>query len=350
VTSPAAIRVREATPQDLVLWQQFVDRRADAGGMHHAAWYSVLRDAYWVTPHFLMAADPEGNVSGILSLYHSRSPLTGSYLSSLEDGVLAARPEAVGALLSEARSLRDRLGARYLQIRGGAIDEPASITVPTVRTFISTGTPADQLWSAIKKKTRWAIRQAEKHDIVVEQDPELQGLEAFYRVYAAHLRALGTPVPGLDAFQSLRHRFGAHRLRLYLVRHQDALIGGMLCIVNAARWTDYYAVARPIGATPFANYLLYWHVIRDASHCGVPHFDMGRSTPQSNVHLFKRKWGGSDVSVPYHFYPTPGRHAGDMGLQALKTGRKIPQRIWSKLPLSVCNRLGPLLRKQLPFI
>src|SRR5262245_45519499 len=178
------MRVREATPQDLALWQQFVDHRPDAGGMHHAAWYSVLRDAYWVTPHFLMATDPEDKGSGILSLYHSRSPLTGSYLSSLEDGVLASRPGAVSPLLSGARALRDRLRVKYRQIRGGAIDEPASITAPTVRTFVSTGAPADELWPAIKKKTRWAVRQAEKHDIVVEQDPELHDLEAFYRVYA----------------------------------------------------------------------------------------------------------------------------------------------------------------------
>jgi Acetyltransferase (GNAT) domain len=350
MTSPAAIHVRHATRHDLPAWQRFVDRMPDAGCLHHAGWYDVLRDAYWVTPHFLMATDENDEVVGILSLYHSKSLFTGPHVSSLEDGVLASRAEAVPALLGEARALRDRLQAKYLQIRGGAIDEPASITIPTVRTFMFTSQPVDQLWSAIKKKTRWGIRQAERQPIVIEPDPELRHLEAFYQVYAAHVHALGTPVMGLDAFQSLRHRLGRDRLRLYLVRYDEVLVGGMLCITNIARWTDYYAIVRPVEDVQFANYLLYWYVIRDAANCGVAHFDMGRSTPHSNVHLFKRKWGGRDVETPYYFYLTPGMRVGDVGLQALKQGRGLPQRIWSRLPLFLCNRLGPLLRKQLPFI
>lgn len=350
MSSQATIRVHQAVPEDLAAWQGFVDRTPDAGALHHAGWYEVLRDAYWVTPHFLMATDAGDDVVGILPLYHSRSPFTGSHISSLEDGVLASRAEATRALLDEARALRDRVQARYLQIRGGLIDEAAAITVPTVHTFIATNQPAERLWAAIKKKTRWGIRQAEKQAIVVERDPHLHELEAFYRVYAAHLHALGTPVMGLDAFRSLRNRLGRDRLRLYVVRYHGALIGGMLCIVNAGRWTDYYAIVRPVYDVEFANYLLYWHVIRDASSSGVPLFDMGRSTPDSNVHLFKRKWGGHDRETPYYFYPTPGMRVGDVGLQGLKQGRGLRQRIWSRLPLALCNSLGPLLRKQLPFI
>src|SRR5262249_24521208 len=160
--SQATIRVRQAVPQDLAAWQGFVDRTADAGALHHAGWYEALRDAYWVTPHFLMATDAGDDVVGILPLYHSRSPFTGSHISSLERAVLAGRDDATRALLAEGRALRDRVRARYLQIRGGAVDEAAAMTVPTVRTFIATNQPADRLWAAIKKKTRWGIRQAEK--------------------------------------------------------------------------------------------------------------------------------------------------------------------------------------------
>ena len=125
----------------------------------------------------------------------------------------------------------------------------------------------------------------------------------------------------------------------------------MLCIINADRWTDYYAVVLlSDDKTEFANYLLYWHVIRDASNCGAPLLDLGRSTPDSNVHLFKRKWGGIDVPVFYHFYPAPSATMRDPGLQKLKEGTGSAQRIWSRLPLVLCNQLGPLIRKQLPFI
>ncbi len=57
---------------------------------------------------------------GVLPLYHSRSPLTGSHISSLEGGILAEPAEAIRVLVQEALRLRDELSAGYLQLRGGA--------------------------------------------------------------------------------------------------------------------------------------------------------------------------------------------------------------------------------------
>jgi FemAB-related protein (PEP-CTERM system-associated) len=346
----ANIAVRLAQESDLLKWQAFVDQTPGAGCMHHAAWYAVLRDAYWVKPYFLIAEAAPGQVAGLLPLYHSRSPLTGSHLSSLEDGVLSVNAAATAALLAKARSLRDAIGAKYLQVRGGMVDQPGARSAPAVHTFIDTCQPVESLWSGVKKKTRWAIRQAEKADINIEHDADLAGLEAFYRVYAEHMRDLGTPVMGIDAFRAMRLHLGSQRLRLYLVRERQRLIGGMLCILNNGLWTDYLAIVRPSDETDFANYLLYWHVIRDAAACGAPMLDLGRSTPDSNVHLFKRKWGGRDVGVTYHFYPAANAQSRDAGLEQLKRRKGLRQRLWSHLPLAVCNRLGPLLRKQLPFI
>jgi serine/alanine adding enzyme len=349
VTGDREVRVCSATAQDLGGWQRYVDSMPNAGCMHHSGWYGVLRDAYWVTPHFLMAHRGE-SIQGVLPLYYSRSPLTGAHVSSLEDGALASSPEATVALLAEARRLRDLLGANYLQIRGGAVDRASPIVQSTVHTFIDTVKPAKELWSAVKKKTRWGIRQAEKQNIVIERDAELESLQQFYRIYAEHMHELGTPVMGLDAFVAMRVHLGPARLRLYLVKYGGRIIGGMLCILNSECWTDYYAIVRPSDETEFANYLLYWNVIRDASASGVPRLDLGRSTPDSNTHLFKRKWGGCDVEVPYYFYPAAKARVRDMGLQDLKKRSKLPQRIWARLPGFLCNRIGPLLRKQLPFI
>ncbi len=144
---------------DLPAWQDFVDRNREAGCMHHAGWYGVLRDACWVTPYFLMAINEQGAIEGILPTYFSSSPLTGRHISSFEDGVLAATTEAANALLTEARSLRDRTGSRYLQIRGGA-----SIGPPTSSSRLCAPSSRQRhqlsIWAAVQKKTRWAVRQA----------------------------------------------------------------------------------------------------------------------------------------------------------------------------------------------
>src|ERR1700683_5622950 len=118
----AQIAIRVANEGDLAEWQLFVDRSPNAGAMHHSGWYGVLRDAYWVAPYFLIAEGASGQVAGLLPMYHSRSPLTGSHLSSLEEGVLAGNERVAAALLERARTLRDVIGAKYLQIRGGTVD------------------------------------------------------------------------------------------------------------------------------------------------------------------------------------------------------------------------------------
>jgi len=346
----AGVSVLLASGGDLAAWQDFVDAMPGANCMHHAGWHEVLRLAYRVRPLFLMACEPGGIVVGILPAYFSRSFLTGPHLSTLEGGALARSEAALQALFAEAMAVRDRLGARYLQVRGGPVPAAAETTVRYIHTAIDTARAREEIWRGIKRKTRWGIRQAEKQGIDVAHDPSLDGLADFYAAYAAHMRDLGTPVIGFATFTALRDAFGRDRLRLYLLRLDGHVIGGMLCILNRSRWTDYFAVARHAEEAEFANYLLYWHVIRDAAAAGVAEFDLGRSTPDSNVHLFKRKWGGHDTDVPYYFYLAPGRTSSEFGLERLKQQKGPLQRAWTHLPLVVANRLGPVLRRQLPFI
>ena len=204
-----SIRVRLANDADLPAWQRFVDRMPHAGCMHHAGWYAVLRDSCWVKPYFLIGEDARsGDFAGVLPLYHSCSPLTGSHLSSLPQGVLAEDGRTVAALLQHARTLRDLIGAKYLELRGGPLDHPGDQASPTIRTLINTSQPPEVLWSAIKKKTRWAIRQAEKAAIHIDHDVTLAGMEDLYWTYAEHMRKFGTPVMGIGFFRAIRAQLG----------------------------------------------------------------------------------------------------------------------------------------------
>jgi hypothetical protein len=349
-TSETAIVVRQLARTDMPAWQRFVDAIPQAGPLHHVGWYDVLCDAYGVTPYFLMATAEGGEIDGILPLYHSTSMFTGSHLSSLEGGVLARNMAAAARLIGQARSLCEQIGARYVQFRGGMTDDAAAVVVPTVHTIVVTDQPADIIWQRMKQSGRRGVRKGEREDVTVARDIDLGHLEEFYWLYAAHMRGLGTPVMGIEAFRAMRRHLGAERLRLYIVRLQQQVVGGMLCLVNASQWTSYFAATQTPEAAEFANYSLYWHVVRDAAALGVSRFDLGRSTPGSTVHIFKQRWGGADVEVPYSFYPRPGIVLGDVGLYQRAPGKGLRQQVWSRLPPSVCNRLGPLLRKQLPFI
>src|SRR5262245_18521692 len=180
-----AIRVRLASENDLPAWQAFVDCTLGAGGLHHAGWHGVLRDADWVTALFFMGLASDETIAGILPAYLSGSPLTGVHISSLECGIRARRHEAAASLLAEAVAARDHMKARYLQIRGGSIVEASRLTLPAVRTVIATDRPQEVLWWPMKQSCRRAVRKGAKEAVVIEHDPALHHLSDFYRVYAA---------------------------------------------------------------------------------------------------------------------------------------------------------------------
>ena len=295
-------------------------------------------------------------LTGILPLYHSTSPLIGSHLSSLGHGILAQDQQTVAALLDHARSCRNSVGAKYLELRGGPLDHPGDQAFTTIRTIINTDRPPEILWRAIKKKTRQAIRQAEKTAIRIECDATLAGMDDFYWTYAEHMRKFGTPVVGIGFFHAIRRQLGRDRLRLYLVKEDPRLIGGTLCILNSRCWTAVYGAVRPSRETNFANYLLYWHVIRDASIYRTPVLDLGRSAPDSNVRLSKRKWGGTEIEVAYERYFGSKKSQNDRSRQhgeyvrgSLRRQKGLLYSLSSPLPLPLCNSLGPLIRKQLPL-
>src|SRR2546426_12006698 len=98
MTGAPRLTVRLAQESDLAAWQAFVDAAPEAGCMHHAGWLGVLREAFSVTPCFLLATDGGGIIHGVLPMYRSRSVLAGRHLSSLEGGVLACDPEATRLL------------------------------------------------------------------------------------------------------------------------------------------------------------------------------------------------------------------------------------------------------------
>jgi len=343
-------RVRVATPVDLDAWQAFVDQTKNAGGLHHAGWFNVLRQAFWVTPYYLIATDARDSIQAVLPAYHSKSLLTGSHLSSLEGGILTRDPEATVAVLSAAKDLRKQLRASYLQIRGGPLDDRVSASVVNVKTIVETNQSSEAIWVAMTQSARRAVRKSENQEVEIERDVNFNGLESYYGVYAARMRDLGTPVIGLDAFQAILQHVGRERLRLYLAWYRGRVIGGMLCIVNVDRWTSYFSAVRVSNETAFANYKLYWQVLRDACAQRISHFDLGRSTPGSNVHIFKQRWGGCDAFDTYGFYADPTVHVRKYGLEEMKKKQGLSRRVWKRFPLPLCNRLGPLLRKQLPFI
>jgi serine/alanine adding enzyme len=93
------------------------------------------------------------------------------------------------------------------------------------------------------------------------------------------------------------------------------------------------------------NMLLLWSFMEEAFRRGAHTFNFGRSTPESGTHQFKRQWGGRDQPLPWAQWAP-----GSVRATPTPTGTKyrVATAIWRRMPLSVTNRLGPMISRSLP--
>jgi Acetyltransferase (GNAT) domain len=347
-TANRRFSVSIATEADLGEWQRFASAHAPRNPFLDAAWHRILGEAFKVERFFLMCRDDQGHVVGLAPLFLSRSFITGRHLGSLEDGWCCASEEASYALLQAALSLKTATRANYLVLRGNGVPSgSADYEISTVRRIIDTSRPPDAILAAVKKTNRWHIRRANANGFVFEEDPNLERLDRFFRIYARRMRDLGVPVVSIDYMRAIKKHFGVERLKLFFASRHGCEVGGMLCLVSSNSWFLLYAAVDKDMMTQFANYLLYWCAIEKAANSGVAQFDFGRSRPGSNTQFFKSKWPGVDLSVPQYYFcgaKWPAR------LAIARDQQSLVREIWKRCPLAVVNLIGPILNRRLPIV
>jgi len=95
------------------------------------------------------------------------------------------------------------------------------------------------------------------------------------------------------------------------------------------------------------NMVLYSEALKLAVERGFRTFDFGRSTIDSGPYRFKRQWGA--VPVPLRWSVWPPESAPAEAQETAGARFSAATRIWSRLPLSVASRLGPLISPSLPW-
>src|SRR5881409_2114456 len=102
-------------------WDAFVEATPGGALGLAAAWASILREAYGLSPHYLAARDASGALAGVLPLVGFRTLRGRRELVSLPfldtGGVLAVDIAAERGLLEGAQQLARELGARAIELR-----------------------------------------------------------------------------------------------------------------------------------------------------------------------------------------------------------------------------------------
>lgn len=328
-------------------WDRFV-AAIGGGPMHLSAWYRILRDAYAVKPLFLQARRGDGEVCGVLPLYFSRSMVTGPHLASLDGGILASDAEATEALLAAAKSLRRQLAARYFLLRGAPGPEPADArrTIMDQR-IISTSSSADAIWRSLAKDARNQVRRGERAGYVINVRPLQPMLPGFYQIFARRMRSLGTPVVPFRLFTAMAEHFGAS-LSFFTVEKAGELRGGLITAASGAKGAALYTAVEPSDMKAYANYLLFWRIIEHFANNGMASLDLGTNATGTSVVAYKASWPTIAEAVAYDVY-SDNKQVAPRDLRQTASDKSLAQRLWQKLPLSIANFVGPLIRAQLPF-
>jgi serine/alanine adding enzyme len=343
LAAAAAVSIESASRP----WSEYVLRHADATGYHEWAWRGVFERAFGCSPMYF-AARRDGRIVGILPTVLLDSWLFGRALVSLPflnyGGVLSDDDDAARALLDAAIAVAREHRCHHLELRHF---RQRFVDLPCKRHKVTMMLPlraARALWDGLDRKARNQIRKAQKSSLTYhEGGPEL--LDAFYAVFARNMRDLGTPVYSPRCFAEVIAAF-PDRVRVHVVSHETTPVAagltfetrGTVEIPWASSVRDFNALC--------PNHLLYWSILEGASARGCSTFDFGRSTPHEGTYKFKEQWGAEAVPLCWEYGLLAGRDLPDSSPTNPKFRLAIA--MWKKLPLSVANRIGPMIVRAIP--
>ena len=202
----------------------------------------------------------------------------------------------------------------------------------------------EELWErTFKAKLRSQIRRPGKEGMTAARGAGELG--AFYDVFARNMRDLGTPVLPRAFFEHIRDAFG-DRAIFSAVRTADGHPAAAACSLEWRGEVEIVWASSVRAYNKFSpNMLLYADLIEESVRRGARIFNFGRCTPGGPTHKFKTQWGGEDIPLAWPYWSragTVGTPSPDRPIFRAATA------VWSRLPLAVANRLGPVLARQLP--
>ncbi len=345
------ISIRTASLKDQSAWDDYLDKHQDAPPYCSFAWRKAVEQAYGHKAHYLIAEDHE-KICGVLPLFVFHIPFFGNTLVSLPycdaGGVYGDSEEVCRRLIETAYSKVEKGKAGKLEIRSPNILETleesskwsVSVNTGKVRMLLQLPSNSEELWSSFKSKLRSQVRKAEKNGLVFRWANE-RDIPAFYEVFNRNMHALGSPVHSRSWIEAVFTSYEDNaRIGLVFKDEQPAGCGLILCTKNMVSipWASTLREFNRLSP----NMLLYWNFLKFAADSGRDVFDFGRSTPGEGTYRFKKQWGAEPHALYWYVLST-----APVGCASSGHGNKrvILENVWRRLPVSVVNVLGPLVRK-----
>ena len=332
-------------------WDSYVYESDASTFYHQIGWRNVVLKTYGHKPRYLVARGDDGGIVGVLPMFLMESRVFGRKLVSVPFapyGGVCADDAGVGrALVEEGVGVARDEGVDYFEIRGLSDDERYEGGLVTNDTYFTLVMRLEQdpelVWQRFNRKVRNATRKAMKSGLGVVTGADY--VRDFYRIYARNMRDLGAPVHAHSFYANLQEEF-PEQTRIAVVRCDGRVIAGIFLLYFRDTVISGWASSDKSYQRFNPNNLLYWAVIKDSCEGGYEYFDFGRSIADSGTYRFKKPWGAEVAQLCYQYYLNRAKKMPDTSQISPK--RKMFAEVWRRMPVSLAERVGPMLRRSFP--
>ncbi len=329
-------------------WDEYALRMAPDDLYYRWAWREIIQETFGHEPYYLAAVEG-GKISGVLPLVSIRSRLFGNSLVSMpffsHGGILAETQQAREKLLSGAAELAGELHARHIELRqGDECEIPWVGQSFKVRMEINLPPTVDEYSSGLSSSRRKRIRYNLKQGFHAEWGG-LEAVPIFYTIFATNMRNLGTPVYPREFFENQIRRF-PDNIRILTLRDGTNPVAAAFLTAHRDTLELPWAASLPEARKREAPMVMYWTLIQRAIEDGFKKVDLGRCSPGSGNHVFKKHWNPVERPLHWYYWLAPG--ASIPQLRPDNSKFKLAVELWKRLPLRIANGLGPHVVRSIP--
>ncbi|MEH6756862.1 MAG: FemAB family XrtA/PEP-CTERM system-associated protein [Parasphingorhabdus sp.] len=351
--SPQAVAVRILDHEDqneLARIEKFVTGHAEGTAFHRPAWILSVSKACGHEWRYMLAEDADGELQAILPLNLIHSALFGRALVSsgfaVGGGILSLSDHATQILADAVWSFAETHSFPTVELRGGPTPcDDWQNKEGVYAGFVTDLADNDEnQLLAIPRKQRAEVRKGLKNELVVRIGGDAEDRADHYRVYAESVRNLGTPVFPKALFDEFLDGFGADA-DILTVLSDGKPVASVLSLYHDGAVLPYWGGGSFEARRLRANDVMYYALMNHARERGCSRFDFGRSKVGTGAYSFKKNWGFEPNPLSYAIRTADGKEARDVNPMSPKYRMQVA--LWQKLPLSLANRLGPIIAKGL---
>jgi peptidoglycan pentaglycine glycine transferase (the first glycine) len=181
----------------------------------------------------------------------------------------------------------------------------------------------EALLAGMKQKTRYNVRVAQKHGVVIRPGTE-QDFSTLYQMYAETATRDGFIIRPAAYYLDIWSRLMRAGMAQPLIAEVDGMpVAGLILFVFAKRGWYFYGMSRELHREKMPNYLLQWEAIRWLRERGCASYDMWGAPdefvdgdPLWGVYRFKLGFGAATVRHlgAWDYAPSPIRYRAYHGL------------------------------------